>query len=390
MVTRSTQAMPYAYTKTVEVLRRGGKTVQKTCVDVGMTEGTLTEVAAFEAPVAASLFTWINRYPVNVPDPEGAFEIGDPVKLAFRHFEGAFYAPAAMVNWPSMHNRPRPPLRRQALGSGMDARSPDGMMLSSEIARMTDELMSSREMDALLGVFSHGSFHPDIADREIFRTVKDNEANGRNGARRFVEGLLVVDGELWQRVEEPKLAMVGYPDRAGTKVATAEVWIAGTSAQTPLMHRYSGLRVGLPSETEFFNLSGLESLRIAMWMAGRNPDLANVGIADVEIMMPEAFVFDGDAEARERIVAHVLSSTEGLLGGLDAGAVSTWLEMRAAFEAWKAGGAASFLSDAVAMLQDVLPYAGDGLREQIAACSRFLAPQERAERHPDIRRGIKR
>jgi hypothetical protein len=369
MTKRRLQAMPYPCTKTVELDRPGGKKVRKTFVDVGVVEAFLTEVSSSDAPVAARWRVW-----THVPGRNGP-----AITVEARHFDGAFHVPLSLADGARARPHDLGMIETTELGSRSDHRTKRGVTLFSSISACGDVPFSGREVVALMEVFNRGSTKVDRSLR-LGTVVASNEENGRAAATRFIEGLLVIDGEVWTRVHEPRLALVGSLGARNRVWWSADVWFGGDRYEDPTwLGNLGENRVGPPSKTKFFALDDFDGLCAAAAQVGLDPRATPERFGAIEVLMPEVFAFEPEENATERAVAHALAILEPGLGDASPEAVSAWLSIREAFDRWTADADVDALRAASLSVRTMTPCVDGDLRSEIEACLPFLEPDARDE-----------
>jgi hypothetical protein len=171
--------------------------------------------------------------------------------------------------------------------------------------------------------------------------------------------LLVADGEVYVRIEEPKL----YLAATSMHVPGREGWVSGVhygpaevGAWLPDLSRHAGG----PDDVLFFPMTGRDGLSSALSAVA--PDLATLDrVEDLAVFRPEVFSFDRSADVVRRTAQHALMSLANVLDHLDRRAVNLWFDIREAMEAYVASLDNDLLS-LEAVTADVVPRLASAVR----------------------------
>ncbi|MCV9963976.1 hypothetical protein OIU34_19030 [Pararhizobium sp. BT-229] len=257
--------LPFAYSH--DYFNIGGRKLSSSTF-YDWIEGEVEEVSAEQAPVA---IRWQeNRF---------GFREFHPVEV--RYSAGRFFVPGV---------RDRFGEQFETMKAG-DLTEPNGphtvlkLMAGGEYGRF---------MTAVTNAFQ-GKANPKLpTPSSIELDLGDTMEVSRNAAERKIDGLLVVDGTVWVRVDEPVL--VNYADDplvAGPKIHH------GISLQEPTFQTF-----GAPP-----NFAAHRIDRTDRWEAYRQPvgkERLQVEARHIEVLLPDAFVFDEERNAMRRAVEAVL------------------------------------------------------------------------------------
>ncbi|MBY3432782.1 hypothetical protein HFN89_01150 [Rhizobium laguerreae] len=158
---------------------------------------------------------------------------------------------------------------------------------------------------------------------ERFSSVHETDRHLRLlEAQEFAERMVVIDGELVFRCEEPKIVV-------SLDSNMAPAFIMGWSGSTrygTVINEMFGIQVGSPAQTRFFRADDID---------GALAFVANRGITnemeyakEFICRLPQVMTFDPVKDFAERSAAAVVAGAADSVGSMDAEAVRSWLTLR--------------------------------------------------------------
>ena len=316
MIVRRKYAMPYPYTETVVL--KGGRGKERPVVLVGDVDAEVPQVSLSDAPVVAR-FSVSPRTVNAAPSSFLCHEV--------RYFEGNFYAPASMTESGLFRLYENGLWERNDIPgfTPRDLRSGWGGKLSIMLDERVPGSMSADEMNAVSEKFRKGWHMPVHDPRKVERVVSSNAEITRMAALRLLADLLVVGkGEVWTRIEEPRLLLgrrSGFGDRCLAHVYCGPSDGFGVRA----LH---GVPMQSPVRARMFRLDDRESFESAMRDEGVTWSDAGYTLGHISIDDPYVFRMDQLEDLVERTAGYALSSLSPLIGNQTPDVIAAWLSIR--------------------------------------------------------------
>ncbi|MCZ7861409.1 hypothetical protein O9X98_08365 [Agrobacterium salinitolerans] len=305
--------LPFAYSH--DYFNIGGRKLSSSTF-YDWIEGEVEEVSAEHAPVAI-------RWQENRRD----LREFHPVEV--RYSAGRFFVPGV---------RDRFDQHFEAMKAG-DLIDPNGAHSVLKLLAGGDH---GRFMAAVTNAFQ-GKANPKLPNpASVEFDLGDTMEVSRRAAERKIENLLVVDDTVWVSVDEPVL--VNYAD---------DPLIAG-----PKIHR--GISLYEPTFGNFGAPPNFAAHRIGRtdrWESYRQPvgkERLRLEARDIEILIPEAFIFDEERNAMRRAVEAVLVLIGPDAWRWDRVRLERFLEIRDRFRVYLSNPAAEPIEDILESIPDFL------------------------------------
>ena len=169
-------------------------------------------------------------------------------------------------------------------------------------------------------------------------TVKwDMTDRDREAAVEACSSLLVIDGEMWRRMDEPKIVAAHDTDSAGYVRTTVRLCANGFLGVSKFS-AFHNLNVNAlaPEMERVFAALDLDDAR-AVALAFDPRVMPSVRFRQLEVHMPEVLAFDAGLSHVARAASRFLQQTSnGLSGGTDA-QIASWTSLRSSLLAAQAG-----------------------------------------------------
>jgi hypothetical protein len=228
---------------------------------------------------------------------------------AVRLIEGQFYRPAIENRHVGSYTLPADTLVDRS-GNAMAYR--DAIKAASQLSYLGGPKTDVRVLTGFLqGTPSR------IGDFEITEVVSSQERERREELGRRVENLISVDGLIYERVEEPVIAL-----------STVQPYLdlhVGTTHYGSIVNEPSRLVATSPAKMMFFPVDQLDEARsiaaeLGMRQGWKTPCYV--------LAAPEAVSFDRVRDIASRTVDFIVDLHSKLVGDLDANCVAAFLELK--------------------------------------------------------------
>ncbi|MCS4088517.1 hypothetical protein [Rhizobium sp. BK176] len=141
-------------------------------------------------------------------------------------------------------------------------------------------------------------------------------------AQEFAERMVVIDGELVFRCDEPKIVV-----SLDSNMAPAFIlgWSGSTRFGTVISEAF-GVKVGSPAQTRFFRADDIDGA--LAFVANRGIDNEMQYAREFICRLPQLMTFDPAKDFIERSAAAALAGATDGVGAMDTDAVQSWLALR--------------------------------------------------------------
>jgi hypothetical protein len=306
--------LPFAYSH--DYFNIGGRKLSSSTF-YDWVEGEVQEVSDEQAPIA-----------IQWQDNRLGLRNFDPVEV--RYFSGRFYVPG-------VRNRFDQHFEVITAGDLIETNGPHSVL------KLMAGVDHGRLMTAVTNAFQ-GKANPKLPAASLIELDLGNTMEvSRTAAERLIEGLLVINGSVWVGCDEPVL--VNYAD--DPLVAWPKIH-HGICLQEPTFRTF-----GAPP-----NFAAHRIGRTDRWVAYRHPggrEELQVEAQNIEVLIPDAFVFDEERNAMRRAVESVLELTGPEACQWDGAQVDRFLKIRDRFRVY-------LLKTSIEPIEDILE-----------SCSDFLA-----------------
>jgi hypothetical protein len=364
--------MPYAYL--VEAMVRFPRSIQKKrFVKTGMVEKILPEISGALAPVVAGL----------------EFD-GGRVVHEIRFFRGEFYAMACSTD--HVYPRPRPceaVSAKRLFSPGRKIRN--GPLLPHLLLEEAKRSITPPEVRALASIASLGFHIPEYEDSRVMEITATSEDHDRDLARKAIDQIIVVDGEVWTRIEEPRF-IISTPMSAPMGILGRQDGLGTFSAIGYGMPSESAVETS-PDELRFYSLTSRDVVNAEIARHGEDliRTLEPDALPDIRIYDPSVFTADWEGFQDRQVLGVVLRTHGEDIGEQSAEFLSAWIACREAAAEYDRTKDHSALAD---VMSEHLPtlvasYVGARTEEMHQAaeharrfCDRYEEPQtvQRARR----------
>lgn len=365
MIVETTFAMPYAFSVRAEV-KKGRTTKTRNFADVGVVEAAVKEVSDKDAPVVLS---WIaSPFFAEIPevDPQA-------VPHEIRYFNGSFYVPPLSLSFGYLNNYHCKNFPKGDLPIGLFYRSNFGGRLITLTIERSECGYNASELAALSTVFRSGAFSPSIGHEVIVERQILNQHLQRAAALKVLSDALIIDGDIWMRVEEPRFML----RRLRNGGYHAEVHVGQASYRAGLTNEPHNV-VGSPHSTRFFSINDRDGFEAGMADWGVTYRDVNRSIGRMKIHEPTLFVTDWEANGMERLAEHAVTCFGPHIGDQCDDTVRTWLDVRDALHVYRGHADRGALETAISVSIPRLLAGFDGHHsaemEEITACLEELYP----------------
>lgn len=141
-------------------------------------------------------------------------------------------------------------------------------------------------------------------------------------AQEFAERMVVIDGELVFRCEEPKIVV-----SLDSNMAPAFIlgWSGSTRFGTVINETF-GIKVGSPAQTRFFRADDIDGA--LAFVANRGIDNEMQYAREIICRLPQLMTFDPVKDFVERTAAAAVAGATDSVGAMDTDAVQSWITLR--------------------------------------------------------------
>jgi hypothetical protein len=158
---------------------------------------------------------------------------------------------------------------------------------------------------------------------ERFSSVHETDRHLRLlEAQEFADRMVVIDGELVFRCEEPKIVVSLDSNMAPAFILA---WSGSTRFGTVINETF-GIKVGSPAQTRFFRADDLDGA--LAFVANRGIDNEMQYAREFICRLPQLMTFDPAKDFVERSAAAAVAGATESVGVMDADAVRSWLTLR--------------------------------------------------------------
>jgi hypothetical protein len=158
---------------------------------------------------------------------------------------------------------------------------------------------------------------------ERFSSVHETDRHLRLlEAQEFADRMVVIDGELAFRCEEPKIVV-----SLDSNMAPAFIlgWSGSTRCGTVINEKF-GIKVGSPAQTRFFRADDIDGA--LAFVANRGIDNEMQYAKEFICRLPQLMTFDPVKDFAERSAAAAVAGATESVGVMDTDAVQSWLTLR--------------------------------------------------------------
>jgi hypothetical protein len=201
-------------------------------------------------------------------------------------------------------------------------------------------------MKALEEWFSDGVYCSELDNKNDVRIVSTEEETERKWAEATAARFILVDGEVFIRVGEPKLVFKAWQ----MPLPGAEVSMTFYSEDFALSLQEGPW--GGPARRLHFRADDYHSLEDRVAAKGVHVDREEV--RNVVVHMPQVFGFNATKELAYRTAMFALAATEGELGSIGRDAANAWYDVNEALTRFREDGNGNMLEEAISQAIPVL------------------------------------
>ncbi|MCV9964224.1 hypothetical protein OIU34_20270 [Pararhizobium sp. BT-229] len=346
MIIERPYVMPYAYTVNADVQKKRS-VASETFVNTGYVEGTVKEVSLSDAPVVLS---WTVGMGSGAVDHE------------VRHFDGRFYIAAFRTHdvFPAKYEHGTFPKTDLPARPGQKSHSAAKLCLLSH-ARFKDPV-SIEENRVLQRVLSDGFFIPAVDSEKVVKVNGTSEPDRRAAAVALLADALIVNRDLWIRIEEPRFLLRRaeiFANGGGYK-PMADIYFGPTDCHARLIPQ-AGKLIGSPDLSRFFRVDDLASFDDALAGADLERDFRGFKVHD-----PSVFTTDWSLNARVRLVDFAVSGLASGIGAQAGSVIAAWVDARDAASRFRDTGDRSVIDDVVETGLPILASGFEGAEDVVA------------------------
>lgn len=295
--------LPFIYSSEVVI---GRKVNAQTMNFLGVVEADIPEVSSFEAPVAIH---WNETNSAN--REHHARLIG-----------GNFYVPASKLQ----RDAHKFPASKLADPSMLDDETAWG------IAKILEYPIGRSDWQDIRKFTGPRAEPPRTSD--IKKTLSSTEERQRANAEEVANGLVSIDGLLYQRVQEPVIAVSNHVYKGAPEV-TVFIYHGKRSYGSPIDLEES-INVFDPLNTKFFALTDHSEALEAAQSFGVN--VRNEIDGEVDIVIPSAITFDPQFDAAVRTAEYAVEGLKARIGLFDRDTIECWMDIREKVRQWLQNG----------------------------------------------------
>lgn len=337
--------LPFSYMVTAKTSRwRNPKDVAQ----IGFVAWDIPEVSTDQAPVAME---WEHHF-------------GDPAKTGYvaprhaRYCDGSFYVP---------FNRSEKEADHRVRVDPSELPKTDHKVAKTayhfvDLFQYDHDRETLRE--SLEGWFKNSAENVDLTGAKDVEIFSSNESAERQLAEAIAERFLMVDGEVYLKVEEPKLAF----DTIEHPFPYSQVSIVFTpDAYAPTLEHSPWCS---PRYRTLFRADANAELEV---LAAANGKPTRIQTArDIVVYMPQAFVFNDWADRVYRTAVFALTAAESHLGKIGRAGANAWHDIKDEISAFRNEGNVASLEDvlfaAAPTISDGLHHVEPGISETLNWC----------------------
>ena len=291
-------------------------------VQIGFVDAVLPVVMKEDAPVAMSWTCSPGRQRQDTP----------AVESHVRLYNEAFYVPLARL--PSSSGR----IRDEAPISDMPSRSLRiPVNLAQSLMNLFPFSQNDPRMEAISDWYATNRHLTGMEDRDDLQVVFSSEEENRLIAEAIVSRFIVVQGEVYIRVEEPKLCL---------KIWDLPFREASLSVQfDPPFYEDMSANLFSPSYTRLYRATDIDIANTEIASLAARPCTRNVG--DVEVFDETRMTFDRAHDISVRAACNTLAMVGALLPDAGRQCADAWYDLDDALKAYKSDGDKLALENAV-------------------------------------------